>query len=143
MAIATIPGFPRIGRNRELKWALESYWQGKSAEPALLDVAATVKQSNWQSQRAAGLDLIPVNDFSLYDHVLDTAVTVGAVPDRYGAASGTVGLDTYFEMARGRSGASEIRAMEMTKWFDTNYHYIVPEFTANQTFQSEPSKPRA
>src|SRR6478735_1196534 len=111
MAISTIPGFPRIGRNRELKWAEERFWAGKESAEQLLAAAAAVRASNWQSQQAAGIDLIPVNDFSLYDQALDAAVLAGAVPERYGA--GPVDLDRYFAMARGRTGANGVRAMEM------------------------------
>ncbi|MDP8908371.1 MAG: 5-methyltetrahydropteroyltriglutamate--homocysteine S-methyltransferase, partial [Chloroflexota bacterium] len=141
MALATIPGYPRIGKHRELKKAVEAYWSGKIGEDDLQDAAAAVRRAGWEAQAAAGIDLIPVNDFSFYDQVLDTAALVGAVPERYGWGDGEVDLDTYFAMARGRTGARDVRAMEMTKWFDTNYHYIVPELHADMTFTRASSKP--
>src|SRR2546422_995131 len=96
---------------------------------------AELRAAHWRLQRDAGLDLVPVNDFSLYDRVLDTCAMVGAVPERYGWSGGTVDLDTYFAMARGGQGKGrDVTAMEMTKWFDTNYHYIVPEFEPWPTF---------
>ena len=143
MAIATNLGFPRIGANRELKWAVESYWAGKTDEVALTQTAADIRKANWQYQQSQGLDHIPSNDFSLYDQVLDTAVMVGAIPPRYGHSGGPVGLGTYFAMARGTGGANDpggMSAMEMTKWFDTNYHYIVPEFEAKQKFTLSSTK---
>ncbi|MEA2524306.1 MAG: 5-methyltetrahydropteroyltriglutamate--homocysteine methyltransferase, partial [Thermomicrobiales bacterium] len=143
MAIATIPGYPRIGANRELKWALEGYWAGKRTAADLEQTAHEVRQANWSAQIAAGLDLVPINDFSLYDHVLDTAALVGAVPYRYGWTDETVDLDTFFAMARGRTGARPARAMDMTKWFDTNYHYLVPEFLPGQRFRLATDKPFA
>ncbi len=143
MAIATIPGFPRIGRRRELKWALERFWSGAADAAALEDAAAAVRRDDWATQMAAGLDLIPVNDFSLYDQVLDACALTGAVPERYGWNGGPVDLDTLFAMARGRAGDHPVTAMEMTKWFDTNYHYIVPEFAPGQRFQVCLDKPFA
>ncbi|WP_447728795.1 5-methyltetrahydropteroyltriglutamate--homocysteine S-methyltransferase [Sphingomonas koreensis] len=142
VTIATL-GFPRIGPRRELKFALESFWSGKSDEATLLEAAAGLRTATWARQTALGADWLPSNDFSLYDHVLDTSVMLGAVPARYGAADGEATLATYFAMARGTTGeaggASEgcahshsLTACEMTKWFDTNYHYIVPELTAGQ-----------
>ncbi|MDP9359261.1 MAG: 5-methyltetrahydropteroyltriglutamate--homocysteine S-methyltransferase [Chloroflexota bacterium] len=143
MAISTVPGYPRIGQRRELKWALEGYWSGKRTEDDLLATAAEVRQQSWTAQREAGLDLIPVNDFSLYDHVLDATVLLGAVPARYGWAGESVDLDTLFAMARGRTGGRPVRAMEMTKWFDTNYHFLVPELSPNQRFRLASDKPFA
>ena len=131
-------GFPRIGRNRELKKATEAYWAGESDAARLGETARQLRRQTWQEQRDAGLDVIPSNDFSFYDQVLDTTAMLGAVPPRFGYDSGTVGLDTYFAMARGRDDAP---AMEMTKWFDTNYHYIVPEFHRDQRFQLASTKP--
>lgn len=135
--LTTNLGYPRIGSKRELKKACESFWAGKISEEELRSVAKQLRQTNWLSQQEAGIDLIPSNDFSYYDHVLDTALLVGAIPPRYAslAANQTDELALYFAMARGfqRDGL-DIHAMEMTKWFDTNYHYIVPEFTKNQTF---------
>jgi 5-methyltetrahydropteroyltriglutamate--homocysteine methyltransferase len=136
-------GFPRIGPHRELKWALESYWSGQSPASQLEEVASGLRRSNWQLQGGSGLDFVPSNDFSLYDHVLDTAVMVGAIPDRYRrAADGRVGLRAYFAMARGSNlGDKWVGALEMTKWFDTNYHYLVPELDKGQAFQADPAKP--
>ena len=143
MALATIPGYPRIGRRRELKRALEGYWSGKRTAGELEGVASKVRQSNWAAQRAAGLDLIPVNDFSLYDGMLDTSALVGAVPDRFGWRGEPVDLDLYFTMARGSLGAEPAPAMELTKWFDTNYHYLVPELSPGQAFRLASDKPFA
>ncbi len=139
-------GFPRIGPGRELKQALESYWAGKSDESALLAAASAIRRQNWQVQKALGIDLIPSNDFSLYDHVLDTCALVGAVPQRFGWAGGQVGLGTYFAMARGslapaHSNREPAAALEMTKWFDTNYHYLVPELHPGQVFHLASRKP--
>ena len=135
MALATIPGYPRIGKHRELKRALEGYWANRITEQALRDVAETQTRANWTVQQEAGLDLIPANDFSYYDQVLDATALVGAVPDRYEWSGDRVDLDTYFAMARGRAGDHDVVAMEMTKWFDTNYHYIVPELGPDTTFK--------
>jgi 5-methyltetrahydropteroyltriglutamate--homocysteine methyltransferase len=143
MAIATIPGYPRIGKHRETKRALEGYWAGKLTAAQLQETAHDVRLANWQIERAAGIDLIPINDFSLYDQVLDATALVGAVPPRYGWQGETVDLDAYFAMARGRTGANGAPAMEMTKWFDTNYHYLVPELATDQTFRLASDKPFA
>ncbi len=129
-------GFPRIGRNRELKFALEKYWKGALSEQALLETAAALQAQHWQDQ--AALDWIPVGDFSLYDHVLDTSFMLGNIPSRASALPGSE-IDSYFRVARGRSvsdnaACSCVSAGEMTKWFDTNYHYIVPEFDKNTQF---------
>jgi len=144
MAKATNLGFPRIGGQRELKRALEGYWSGDRGQQDLLSATAELRQHNWQLQSRAGLEHIPSNDFSLYDHVLDTTAMVGAVPARYGWQGGQVELDTYFAMARGRPSddpAGGVAPMEMTKWFDTNYHYLVPEFWPGQTFSLGSTKP--
>lgn len=134
-------GYPRIGRSRELKKAQESFWKGEISEANLLQEAKTRREENWKFQKQAGLDVIPSNDFSLYDHVLDTIAMVGAVPERYDFKGGKVSLTTYFAMARGaQTGGLDVKAMEMTKWFDTNYHYLVPEFTKNQQFALSSSK---
>lgn len=117
---ATI-GYPRIGKNRELKKALEAYWQGKLEPATLLTTAQEIARSNWNSQLAAGIEEIGVGDMSLYDPMLDWSVRLGIVPDRF---SHLHGLERYFAMARGQEG---VPALEMTKWFDTNYHYLVPE----------------
>ncbi len=128
-------GFPRMGRNRELKTALEAHWAGRLDTEGLLAVAADLRLRHWALQRDAGIDLVPVGDFSLYDHMLDLAATFGVVPGRYGHAGGPVPTDLYFRMARGgQDAAGDVTAMEMTKWFDTNYHYIVPEFAPDQAF---------
>jgi 5-methyltetrahydropteroyltriglutamate--homocysteine methyltransferase len=152
VTVATL-GFPRIGPHRELKTALERYWSGKSDVEALLTVAATLRAETWARQQALGVDHIPSNDFSFYDHVLDTSVMVGAIPAIYGWSGGDVGLDTYFAMARGAQGeadhadcrhghrqAIDVPAAEMTKWFDTNYHYLVPEVCAGQMFALSSTK---
>jgi 5-methyltetrahydropteroyltriglutamate--homocysteine methyltransferase len=144
MALSNVAGFPRIGPGRELKFALEAHWRGELGERELLEGARRIRIENWRRMQAAGIDLIPSNDFSLYDHVLDTAVLVGAVPERYGHPGGRVGLDTYFAMARGRqAGDVDVTAMEMTKWFDTNYHYIVPELGPATDFELSAEKPFA
>lgn len=140
VTVATL-GFPRIGPRRELKHALERHWSGKTSEAELLDAAAGLRTAAWARQRALGADWLPSNDFSLYDHVLDTSVMLGAIPERYGAGDGQADLATYFAMARGTTGAADdgcghahasLTACEMTKWFDTNYHYMVPELVAGQ-----------
>ena len=144
MATSTNLGFPRIGANRELKWAVEAYWAGKIDRRELLRRAAEIRRANWALQRDAGVALVPSNDFSLYDHVLDTSVMVGAIPERYEDPDGKIGLDTYFAMARGRTASPDrpgVSAMEMTKWFDTNYHYIVPEINKGQIFAVRSEKP--
>ncbi|MFR9730267.1 5-methyltetrahydropteroyltriglutamate--homocysteine S-methyltransferase [Saccharopolyspora sp. MS10] len=128
---STVLGFPRIGPNRELKRALERYWQSRIGEAELREVARTLRADTWRSLRDAGLDSVPGNTFSYYDQVLDTAVTFGAVPHRF-AELGLNPLDTYFAMARGVESAPPL---EMTKWFDTNYHYIVPEIGPDTTFR--------
>ncbi|HTA90821.1 MAG TPA: 5-methyltetrahydropteroyltriglutamate--homocysteine S-methyltransferase [Polyangiaceae bacterium] len=146
MAIATNLGFPRIGANRELKRALERFWSGRSSEADLLGVASELRQRHWLMSRDAGITHIPSNDFSLYDHVLDTAFMVGAIPARHRFAEGPAGgkLGSYFAMARGAQDAGrglDLPALEMTKWFDTNYHYIVPELEPQQHFELYTSKP--
>ena len=138
-------GFPRMGARRELKFALESYWKGETARDALKDLGARLRQRHWQDQ--AGLDLVPVGDFSFYDQVLDMSFTLGNLPERVQGWHGDV-LDNYFRVARGRSAhcgqehgaCAGVAAGEMTKWFDTNYHYIVPEFTADTTFRLDASR---
>ncbi len=142
MPIAHNLGFPPLGPNRELKRATEGYWNGKVSRANLLSTGAGLRAAHWRLQRDAGLDLIPSNDFSYYDRVLDTCAMVGAVPTRYGWSGGPVDLDTYFAMARGvQAGGRDVTAMEMTKWFDTNYHYIVPEFDRGQSFRLASPKP--
>jgi len=138
MALSNVSGFPRIGRNRELKFATEGYWRGDTSADELAEVGKRIRVENWKLMQDAGIDLIPSNDFSNYDQVLDTIALVGAVPERYGHDGGDVGLDTYFAMARGTQNAT---AMEMTKWFDTNYHYLVPELGPDTRFTLSSSKP--
>src|SRR5215213_8966058 len=121
---STISGFPRIGDRRELKTATEGYWAGRVPAEELEATARELRRQTWTFLRDAGLGQVPSNHFSLYDQVLDTCVLVGAVPERHRHPGPAVDLDTYFAMARGRDDAT---AMEMTKWFDTNYHYLVPE----------------
>ena len=129
-----IPGYPRIGVNRELKKAEEAYWAGKIEKKELLETAAQIRKENWQLQKEAGIDLIPSNDFSFYDQTLDLSLSVGAIPERYNALKNDL-LELYFAMAHGyQDNGIDVTAMEMTKWFDTNYHYIVPEFTRDQQF---------
>src|SRR5690242_7511057 len=135
-------GFPPLGVARELKRATEGYWSGKVSLQDLLKTGAELRARHWRLQQDTGIDLIPSNDFSHYDRVLDTCALVGAVPKRYGWAGGPVDPDTYFAMARGvQSGGRDVTAMEMTKWFDTNYHYIVPEFEPGQAFRLSSTKP--
>jgi len=144
---ATNLGFPRIGLRRELKTALESFWAGKTGEADLRATADALRLRHWELQRDAGIGCVPVNDFSLYDHVLDTACAVGAIPDGYGWRKGQpVSLETYFTLARGERGTAGpcgcghahapkgAPALEMTKWFDTNYHYLVPILRPGQDF---------
>ncbi|GHE22279.1 5-methyltetrahydropteroyltriglutamate--homocysteine S-methyltransferase [Halomonas urumqiensis] len=145
MTTAHIGGYPRIGGNRELKKATEAYWKGDIDREALETVGRELRLANWAAQRDAGLDLVSVGDFAFYDQVLDLSVTLGAVPARFTAerevARGEVDLDTAFRMARGRAPSGEpAAACEMTKYFDTNYHYLVPELHAGQTFQLASSR---
>ena len=160
MVIAANLGFPRIGVQRELKKALEGYWKGEVTEHALKDVAKELRKTHWTLQHRAGIKHVPSNDFSFYDQVLDTIALVGAVPERYGFKGDKVDLATYFAMARGvqtkeakhehvhgeacahghHDAGKDVVAMEMTKWFDTNYHYIVPELHADMQFQLSSDK---
>ena len=128
-------GYPRIGTYRELKKSCESYWIGKISYDELLQTGRNIRKANWQLMSKLGIDLIPSNDFSYYDQVLDMTLALGAIPQRY--ADLQIDLPhLYFAMARGmQSGNADVIAMEMTKWFDTNYHYIVPEFVADQQFK--------
>ncbi len=142
MATSANLGFPRIGPDRELKRATEGHWRGDVSADELRETAARLRAANWRTQAAAGIDHVPSNDFSLYDQVLDTAAMLGAVPERYGWEGGEVGLDTYFAMARGaQDGELDVGALEMTKWFDTNYHYIVPELGPDTRLRPVGSKP--
>ncbi|KAF7051918.1 hypothetical protein CFC21_060102 [Triticum aestivum] len=126
-----IVGYPRMGPKRELKFALESFWDGKSSAEDLEKVAADLRASIWKQMSEAGIKYIPSNTFSYYDQVLDTTAMLGAVPDRYSWTGGEIGHSTYFSMARGNA---TVPAMEMTKWFDTNYHFIVPELSPATKF---------
>ncbi|WP_367866882.1 5-methyltetrahydropteroyltriglutamate--homocysteine S-methyltransferase [Pedobacter sp. WC2423] len=131
-------GYPRIGSNRELKKACEQYWSGKITLADLLSKGKNISEHNWKLQQEAGIDLIPSNDFSYYDQILDMSLTVGAIPKRYNqvALKSNNEMDLYFAMARGyQKEGLDITAMEMTKWLDTNYHYIVPEFYKDQEFK--------
>ena len=142
MPLSHTLGFPPLGAARELKRATEGYWSGKVSRSDLLRTGAELRARHWQLQRTAGIDLPPSNDFSFYDRVLDTCALVGAVPPRYGWSGGDVDVDTYFAMARGvQQKGRDVTAMEMTKWFDTNYHYIVPELERGQSFHLGSSKP--
>ena len=128
MSIKTsVIGFPRIGKNRELKFASEKFFKGDISEAELQKVAAEIRQYGWQKQKAAGIDFIPSNDFSFYDNVLDTAFLLNVVPERYKSLELST-LEKYFAAAHGYQGAKgDVKALPMKKWFDTNYHYIVPE----------------
>ena len=145
MTIVHNLGFPRIGARRELKFALESYWKGESSRDALKGFGAELRKRHWDNQ--SGLDLAPVGDFSFYDQVLDMSFTLSNLPERVRDFQGDT-LDNYFRVARGRSAqmaehdgcCGGVAAGEMTKWFDTNYHYIVPEFTAGTEFKLDASR---
>lgn len=132
-------GYPRIGSQRELKKSCENYWAAQTTYKNVLQVGKNIRHENWQLQKEAGIDLIPSNDFSFYDQVLDHSLSFGAIPKRYNEVilkKGNTELDLYFAMARGyQKEGLDIVAMEMTKWFDTNYHYIVPEFYKDQSFK--------
>ncbi|WP_344146747.1 5-methyltetrahydropteroyltriglutamate--homocysteine S-methyltransferase [Kribbella yunnanensis] len=130
-------GYPRQGPNRELKKAIEGYWKGTVTADALRQTAAELRRSNWQQLADAGIDEVPTGDFSYYDHVLDTSVLLGAIPARHRAAVNADALDGYFAMAR---GTQEVAPLEMTKWFDTNYHYLVPELGPDTTFAADSTK---
>lgn len=130
-------GYPRVGAKRELKFAVEAFWKGAKSEEELQQVAADIRRANWATQKAAGADLLPVGDFSFYDHVLDLICAVGAIPKRFGFDAANLSLQQYFQLARGN--ATQF-AMEMTKWFDTNYHYIVPEWHADTEFSAHSAR---
>jgi 5-methyltetrahydropteroyltriglutamate--homocysteine methyltransferase len=131
MSTAHILGFPRIGAKRELKYALEAFWRGELSQAQLLAVGRELRSQHWQWQRDAGLDLVTVGDFTWYDSVLDMAAHLGCVPERFGFDPAALTLPQYFALARGNA---DHPAMEMTKWFDTNYHYLVPEWSADTRF---------
>ena len=124
-------GFPRIGARRELKQALESFWRQDIDAQQLQDRAKAIREENWLLQKRIGIDLVPVGDFSLYDHMLNMTTLLGAIPARFDLGQQATPLDAYFAMARGTPNQP---AMEMTKWFNTNYHYIVPEFDRQTQF---------
>jgi 5-methyltetrahydropteroyltriglutamate--homocysteine methyltransferase len=130
-----ITGFPRIGEHRELKKALESYWAGKSSIEDLQKTASELKKKHWLYQKNRGINFISCNDFSFYDNMLDTAVMLNAIPERFKKIDDNI--ERYFAMARGSDLAV---AMEMTKWFNTNYHYIVPELSESIQFNLDSSK---
>src|SRR5690606_31393755 len=146
MALAHNLGFPRIGRDRELKKALEAHWKGELDEAGLRAVGRQLRASHWQLQKDAGIELLPVGDFAWYDQVLTHSLAFGVIPGRFRPGAGKPTLDTLFAMARGVVGgqsaaaccagvhAQPRHALELTKWFDTNYHYLVPEFSADQQF---------
>lgn len=140
MTIAANLGFPRIGRRRELKTAVEAYWAGETDAAALQATAAGLRAAHWDLQQSHGIQHVPSNDFSFYDHVLDTATMLGAIPEGYGWTGGPVSLNTYFALAR---GTKELPALEMTKWFDTNYHYLVPRLRRDQRFVLTENRPLA
>ncbi|MGH8443978.1 MAG: 5-methyltetrahydropteroyltriglutamate--homocysteine S-methyltransferase, partial [Solimonas sp.] len=131
MSTAHIPGFPRIGAQRELKAAVEAHWKGALDEASLRETARVLRARHWQQQRDAGLDVVTVGDFAFYDHLHNLTALLGAAPRRYGFA-GALGLPEYFAMARGTPAQP---ALSMKKWFDTNYHYLVPEIDADTRFQ--------
>lgn len=138
MALSHSLGFPRIGADRELKKALEAHWKGELDEAGLQSVGRQLRTAHWQLQKDAGIDLLPVGDFAWYDQVLTHSLTFGVIPERFRPHSGKPSLETLFGMARGVSHSSccgAAHAQELTKWFDTNYHYLVPEFSADQQFQ--------
>jgi len=137
MALAHSLGFPRIGRDRELKKAQEAFWKGELNEAGLRDVGRELRKVHWDLQKNAGIDLLPVGDFAWYDQVLSHSLMFGVIPERFRPHDGKATLHTLFSMARGVSNSccGEGHAQEMTKWFDTNYHYLVPEFSVDQHFQ--------
>ncbi|MFB7936987.1 5-methyltetrahydropteroyltriglutamate--homocysteine S-methyltransferase [Streptomyces sp. NPDC056049] len=136
-AQATVHGYPRQGRNRELKKAIEGYWKGRVSADALRATAADLRRTNRQQLADAGITEVPTGDFSYYDHVLDTSVMVGAIPERHREAVAADALDGYFAMAR---GTQDVAPLEMTKWFDTNYHYLVPELGPDTVFTADSAK---
>ncbi|MFF7159126.1 5-methyltetrahydropteroyltriglutamate--homocysteine S-methyltransferase [Streptomyces sp. NPDC008139] len=136
-ARATVYGYPRQGENRELKKAVEGYWKGRVTADALRETAADLRRSNWRKLADAGIHEVPTGDFSYYDHMLDTSVMVGAVPPRHRSAVTADALDGYFAMAR---GTQDVAPLEMTKWFDTNYHYLVPELGPDTVFTADSAK---
>lgn len=141
MTLSANLGFPRMGRHRELKKSLEAFWAGKTDAHNLLTVAKDLRMEAWSLQKAHGIDHIPSNDFALYDQILDAATLLGIIPERYKVLP-EEGLSRYFAMARGHQAKGvDVPALEMTKWFDSNYHYLVPEIAPQQTFKLSSSKP--
>ncbi len=138
MVICHNLGFPRIGAFRETKFNIEKFWKGEISKQELFEVLTKIRKDNWFLQKNKGIDIIPSNDFSAYDHVLDTMCVLGAIPERYKNIEDD--LEQYFSMARGNS-KKNLTALEMTKWFDTNYHYLVPEFNKTQEFKLISKKP--
>ena len=137
----SVIGYPRIGSLRELKFAAEKYFRNVISAEALLETAENIRRENWDIQKKNGIDFIPSNDFSFYDNMLDTAVLFNAVPERYKALEFTE-LDTYFAMARGYQGKSgDVRALAMKKWFNTNYHYMVPKIEDTAEIKLVGTKP--
>ena len=134
MTVAANLGFPRIGARRELKFALESFFSGNIAEAELDETARGLRAKHWRLQSGCGINHAPSGDFSFYDHVLDTACMLGAIPPGYGWSEGPVSLATYVGLARGMRDGPGAPALEMTKWFDTNYHYLVPRLSRTQRF---------
>jgi 5-methyltetrahydropteroyltriglutamate--homocysteine methyltransferase len=142
MARSTNLGMPRIGHGREMKRAIEGYWSGTTDAARLAETASAVRARNWREQVEAGIENIPSNDFTLYDQVLDTSCLLGAVPPRFGFDGPVVDLDTYFSLARGTTADGRlVEPLEMTKWFDTNYHYLVPELGPETQFALSSTKP--
>src|SRR5215210_814814 len=136
MARTAVLGMPRVGRDRELKIALESYWAGRTGRDELEETARALRERNWRLAQSTGLDVVPTGDFSLYHHVLDTAWGLGAIPARFGELAAD-DLEGYFALARGTASA---QPLEMTKWFDTNYHYLVPELEPGMRFAVSSTK---
>ncbi|WP_405804380.1 5-methyltetrahydropteroyltriglutamate--homocysteine S-methyltransferase [Streptomyces sp. NBC_00210] len=136
-ARATVHGYPRQGQGRELKKAIEGYWKGRVSAAELQQTASQLRAASWRRLADAGIHEVPTGDFSYYDHVLDTSVMVGAIPSRHRAAAAADALDGYFAMAR---GTQDVAPLEMTKWFDTNYHYLVPELGPDTLFTADSTK---
>ncbi|MBR1866794.1 MAG: 5-methyltetrahydropteroyltriglutamate--homocysteine S-methyltransferase, partial [Lachnospiraceae bacterium] len=137
----SVIGFPRIGELRELKFATEKYWRGELSEQQLQETAKALREKHWRLQKETGIDGIPSNDFSFYDSLLDTAVLFNIIPERYRKLS-LSGLDTYFAMARGYQGKEgDVKALAMKKWFNTNYHYMVPECEDDTVIRLAGTKP--
>ena len=136
MTTLHVLGFPRVGAKRELKFAQERYWRDEFSEADLLKLAKYLREQNWQHQAKANADFVTTGDFTFYDHILDLQVATGAIPSRFGFDSQNLSLNQYFQLARGNKSQF---AIEMTKWFDTNYHYLVPEFAQNTEFKANPA----